>query len=97
MEGHGAAGEARAVGGEGEGAHNKSQKWGEACSSLHFETIEELSASLQALKGDPLEADGGRVVVYRGSPSARIMLIGQGCMGSETGMLIWICGFYISF
>jgi hypothetical protein len=46
-----------------------------------FDSIDALTASLKALKGDPLEADGGGIVVYRGRPAARVMLIGQGQQG----------------
>eukprot|EP00953_Heterococcus_sp_UTEX-ZZ885_P001675 1430-Heterococcus_DN1.PRE.1 len=33
--------------------------------------------ALLALTGDPLESDGGRVVVYRGNPAAKLMVIGE--------------------
>ena len=38
---------------------------------------EDLVAHLRALRGDPLESDGGRVVVHRGVPTARIMIVGE--------------------
>jgi len=44
---------------------------------VDFTSIDELTASLKALTGDPLEVDGGNIVVYRGSPTAAVMLIGQ--------------------
>lgn len=31
----------------------------------------------QATTGDPLEPDGGRIVVYRGNPNANLMIIGE--------------------
>ncbi|CAM9242661.1 unnamed protein product, partial [Hapterophycus canaliculatus] len=36
-----------------------------------------LVEQLQELTGDPLEQEGGRIVVYRGNPSARLMLVGE--------------------
>ena len=46
-------------------------------SSMRFESIDELTAELRTLRGDPLEKDGGKIVVYRGSPKARVMVIGE--------------------
>ena len=43
-----------------------------------FDSHEQLVQHLLALHGDPLEADGGRVVVHRGNPNARLMVIGEG-------------------
>ena len=43
----------------------------------HFANHDDLVAALHGLTGDPLEADGGRVVVYRGDPRAKIMIIGE--------------------
>ena len=42
-----------------------------------FASHEDLVAHLRALRGDPLESDGGRVVVHRGVPTARIMIVGE--------------------
>lgn len=69
------------LGGEGagvdEGADAPEPRRNDAGSSaLRFEGIDELLASLKALRGDPLEADGGNIVVYRGNPKARVMIIG---------------------
>ncbi|CAN0370769.1 unnamed protein product [Scytosiphon promiscuus] len=36
-----------------------------------------LVEGLLTLTGDPLEKEGGRVVVFRGNPSARLMLVGE--------------------
>ena len=46
-----------------------------------------LVAGLQSLTGDPLEPGGGRIVVFRGSPSAKVMVIGEapGALEDETG------------
>lgn len=46
-------------------------------SELAFSTHDELVHHLHKLSGDPLEKDGGRIVVHRGSPSAKLMLIGE--------------------
>ena len=35
------------------------------------------SRTCAPLRGDPLESDGGRVVVHRGVPTARIMIVGE--------------------
>ena len=43
----------------------------------HSANHDDLVAALHGLTGDPLEADGGRVVVYRGDPRAKIMIIGE--------------------
>lgn len=42
-----------------------------------FASFAELEAALLALTGDPLEVEGGRIVVYRGSPAAKLMIIGE--------------------
>lgn len=49
----------------------------DAGGGFSFDSIDALTASLHALRGDPLEADGGNIVVYRGSPTARVMVIGE--------------------
>ena len=59
--------EARAKGG-GEDA---------AGSGVRFPTHEALVQALHSLRGDPLERDGGRVVVHRGAVNARVMVIGE--------------------
>lgn len=43
-----------------------------------FSSHAELVAALTALTGDPLEPWGGRIVIYRGSPQARLMIVGEG-------------------
>jgi DNA polymerase len=45
--------------------------------SLNFHNHETLVESMQALKGDPLETTGSRVVTFRGNPKAKIMVIGE--------------------
>jgi DNA polymerase len=52
-----------------EGASSAGTPW--------FASHEDLVAHLRALRGDPLESDGGRVVVHRGVPTARIMIVGE--------------------
>ncbi len=42
-----------------------------------FERFGDLEAALQALTGDPLEAEGGRIVVFRGDPTARVLIVGE--------------------
>lgn len=44
---------------------------------LHFETHQELVTSLEELKNDPLEVEGGRIVVHRGSTQAKLVIIGE--------------------
>jgi hypothetical protein len=51
---------------------------GEQVQRPRFDSHEQLVQHLLALRGDPLEADGGRVVVHRGNPNARLMVIGEG-------------------
>lgn len=43
-----------------------------------FNSHEELIETLLSLEGDPLEADGGRIVTFRGSNQAKLMVIGEG-------------------
>eukprot|EP00873_Tetraselmis_striata_P042922 jgi/Tetstr1/463186/TSEL_008118.t1 len=45
--------------------------WGSA------ETVDSLRGMLAEMKGDPLEAYGGQVVMHRGSPEAKLMVIGE--------------------
>lgn len=42
-----------------------------------FDRFADLEAALRALTGDPLEVEGGRIVVYRGDPAARLMIVGE--------------------
>ncbi|MCC7018546.1 MAG: uracil-DNA glycosylase [Ardenticatenales bacterium] len=42
-----------------------------------FGSFAELEAALLNLTGDPLEAEGGRIVIYRGNPAARLMIVGE--------------------
>lgn len=44
---------------------------------MRFASFTGLEASLLALTGDPLQVEGGRIVVYRGSPKARLMIVGE--------------------
>ena len=44
---------------------------------LRFDNLDELVQGMEALTDDPLAAHGTRVVVYRGDPHARLLLIGE--------------------
>jgi DNA polymerase len=44
---------------------------------IRFATLEELVAAMDALDDDPLAAIGSRMVVYRGNPEARLMIVGE--------------------
>ncbi len=43
-----------------------------------YASHQEFVAALENLTGDPLETWGGNIVVYRGNPQARLMIIGEG-------------------
>lgn len=43
-----------------------------------FNTHADLVAALENLSGDPLEQFGGNIVIYRGNPQAKLMIIGEG-------------------
>lgn len=42
-----------------------------------YESFATLVAAMEAWEGDPLADTGSRVVIYRGNPRARLMLIGE--------------------
>ncbi|MBK6770484.1 MAG: uracil-DNA glycosylase [Ardenticatenales bacterium] len=44
---------------------------------LRFGSFAELESALLNLTGDPLEPEGGRIVIYRGNPAARLMIVGE--------------------
>lgn len=46
-------------------------------SPLRFDSHEKFLEALYAITDDPLQPDGGRIVGHRGSPQARLMLIGE--------------------
>ncbi len=50
----------------------------ERAAGLQYSSHAEFVTDVLALRGDPLESDGGRVVVFRGNPSARLMVVGEG-------------------
>ncbi len=50
---------------------------------IHFAGHADLVNALHGLRADPLAAWGGNIVIYRGSPQARIMLIGEGPGATE--------------
>lgn len=43
-----------------------------------FSSHAELVAAIKAITGDPLEPWGGNIVVYRGNPQAKLMIVGEG-------------------
>jgi uracil-DNA glycosylase family 4 len=45
--------------------------------SLHFETFEELVAYMMAMEDDPLFPTGSNMVIYRGNPRARLIIVGE--------------------
>ncbi|KAI0566609.1 Uracil DNA glycosylase [Gracilaria domingensis] len=44
---------------------------------MHFASHEDLMKALEQLKDDPLQSEGGRIVTYRGSTTAKLMIIGE--------------------
>ena len=50
----------------------------ERAAGLKYSSHAEFVTDVLALRGDPLESDGGRVVVFRGNPTARLMVVGEG-------------------
>lgn len=42
-----------------------------------FTDFRAVEAGLRGLVDDPLAAEGGRIVVYRGNPAARLMVVGE--------------------
>jgi len=46
-------------------------------SQVRFDTHKEYVAGLQALTSDPLASTGANMVIFRGSPHARLMVIGE--------------------
>ena len=57
-----------------------------------FNTHDEFMAGLTALSGDPLESAGGRIVPFRGSPLARVMVIGEAPGATEDAQGVPFCG-----
>lgn len=54
-----------------------------AARPTHFSSHADLVDALHNLHADPLEQWGGNMVIYRGSPQARLMLIGEGPGATE--------------
>ncbi|HEY85402.1 MAG TPA: uracil-DNA glycosylase [Chloroflexi bacterium] len=50
---------------------------------LQFASHQELVEALNNLGGDPLEQWGGNIVIYRGNPAAKLMIIGEGPGANE--------------
>jgi len=46
-------------------------------SSLRFNSLDELIAAMKALTSDPLYKAGTNIVIYRGNPRARLMIVGE--------------------
>lgn len=44
---------------------------------LRFDTLDALVAAMRALDDDPLAPEGTAIVVYRGNPAARLMVVGE--------------------
>lgn len=44
---------------------------------VHFDTFEDLIAAMMAMEDDPLFPEGTNIVIYRGNPTAKIMIIGE--------------------
>ncbi|HRW06405.1 MAG TPA: uracil-DNA glycosylase family protein, partial [Caldilineaceae bacterium] len=45
--------------------------------ALHFATLDALVDAMQALDDDPLASTGSKMVIYRGNPAARLMIVGE--------------------
>jgi len=50
---------------------------------LQFASHQALVEALNNLSGDPLEQWGGNMVIYRGNPAAKLMIIGEGPGANE--------------
>ena len=44
---------------------------------LHFETLDDLVADMMKLEDDPLFPAGTNMVIYRGNPEAKFMIVGE--------------------
>lgn len=44
---------------------------------LKFSTLDELVTTMQGLDDDPLAATGSKMVIYRGNPAAKLMIVGE--------------------
>ncbi len=60
--------------------------------ALRFASFDELRGALMTLSGDPLEAHGGRVVHFRGSQDAKLMVVGEAPGATEDELGIPYCG-----
>lgn len=45
--------------------------------TVHFDTLDELVAHMKSMTNDPLYPAGTNMVIYRGNPQAKLMLIGE--------------------
>ena len=44
---------------------------------VHFSSLAELIAAMYALRDDPLADSGSKMVIYRGNPAAKLMVVGE--------------------
>ncbi|MCB0124766.1 MAG: uracil-DNA glycosylase [Caldilineaceae bacterium] len=49
----------------------------ERAGGLHFATLDALVDAMQALADDPLASTGSKMVIYRGNPAAKLMIVGE--------------------
>ena len=42
-----------------------------------YQSLAELVAAMQGLTDDPLHATGSKMVIYRGNPAAKLMIVGE--------------------
>jgi uracil-DNA glycosylase len=51
----------------------------------HYETLDALIADMMAMDDDPLAAAGTNVVICRGNPQARLMIVGEAPVPRKIG------------
>lgn len=44
---------------------------------LTFTSLDDVVTTMQALKDDPLASTGSKMVIYRGNPNAKLMIVGE--------------------
>ncbi len=45
--------------------------------NVHFSSLAELVTAMEVLEDDPLADSGSKMVIYRGNPSAKLMIVGE--------------------
>lgn len=45
--------------------------------NVHFSSLAELVAAMEVLEDDPLADSGSKMVIYRGNPAAKLMIVGE--------------------